>query len=101
MKAQLLSAMVVATLYAASAQAAIITPVNQDPAGKGLNDTTARAPEGGNPGVSVGEQRRIVYQYAADLWGSVLQSDVETFVGASFQDLACTATGGTLGSAGA
>ncbi|WP_313274874.1 PA domain-containing protein [Stenotrophomonas sp.] len=101
MKVQLLSAMVVATLYAASAQAAIITPVNQDPAGKGLNDTTARAPEGGNPGVSVGEQRRIVYQYAADLWGSVLQSDVETFVGASFQDLACTATGGTLGSAGA
>ena len=101
MKAQLLSAMVVATLYAASAQAAVITPVNQDPAGKGLNDTTARAPEGGNPGVSVGEQRRIVYQYAADLWGSVLQSNVETFVGASFQDLACTATGGTLGSAGA
>ena len=101
MKAQLLSAMVVATLYAASAHAAVITPVNQDPAGKGLNDTTARAPEGGNPGVSVGEQRRIVYQYAADLWGSVLQSNVETFVGASFQDLACTATGGTLGSAGA
>jgi len=101
MKAQLLSAMVVATLYAASAQAAVITPVNQDPAGKGLNDATARAPEGGNPGVSVGEQRRIVYQYAADLWGSVLQSNVETFVGASFQDLACTATGGTLGSAGA
>ncbi|WP_313398054.1 PA domain-containing protein [Stenotrophomonas sp.] len=101
MKAQLLSVMVVATLYAASAQAAVITPVNQDPAGKGLNDTTARAPEGGNPGVSVGEQRRIVYQYAADLWGSVLQSNVETFVGASFQDLACTATGGTLGSAGA
>ena len=101
MKLQLLTAVVAAGLCAASAQAAIITPVNQDPAGKGLNDTTARAPEGGNPGVSVGEQRRIVYQYAADLWGAVLQSNVETFVGASFQDLACTATGGTLGSAGA
>ncbi len=101
MKVQLLTAVVAATLCAASAQAAIITPVNQDPAGKGLNDTTVRAPEGGNPGVSVGEQRRIVYQYAADLWGAVLQSNVETFVGASFQDLACTATGGTLGSAGA
>ncbi len=101
MKARLLCALVGASLFATAAHAAVITPVNQDPVGKGLNDTTARAPEGGNPGKSVGEQRRIVYQFAADLWGSVLKSDVETFVGASFQDLACTETGGTLGSAGA
>lgn len=101
MKARLLCALVGASLFATAAQAAVITPVNQDPVGKGLNDPTARAPEGGNPGKSVGEQRRIVYQFAADLWGAVLKSDVETFVGASFQDLACTETGGTLGSAGA
>ncbi|HEX7990927.1 MAG TPA: PA domain-containing protein [Stenotrophomonas sp.] len=101
MKTLLLSAVIGSALLGASANAAIITPINQDPAGKGLNDTTVRAPEGGNPGKTVGEQRRIVYQFAADLWGAVLQSDVETFVGASFQDLTCTATGGTLGSAGA
>ncbi len=101
MKTHLLCALIGASLFAASAEAAVITPVNQDPVGKGLNDPTARAPEGGNPGKTVGEQRRIVYRYAADLWGAVLNSDVETFVGASFQDLTCTATGGTLGSAGA
>ncbi|MGH8052858.1 MAG: PA domain-containing protein [Stenotrophomonas sp.] len=100
MKTSLLCAVVGASLFAATAQAAVITPVNQDPANKGLNDPSPRAPEGGNPGKTVGEQRRLVYQFAADLWGSVLQSEVETRVGASFQDLECTATGGVLGSAG-
>lgn len=85
---------------AGAAQAAEIVPINVDPAGKGLNDTTARAPEGGNPGTTIGEQRRIVYQYAADLWGSVLQSDVQIRVQASFEPLTCDATGATLGSAG-
>lgn len=101
MKRQLLSAVIAASLFGMTAQAATITPVNLDPAGQGLNDPTARAPEGGNPGKSVGEQRRIAYQFAADLWGSVLQSSIETRVGASFQPLSCTATSGVLGSAGA
>ncbi len=101
MKTHLLCALISASLFASTAGAAVITPINQDPLGKGLNDPTARAPEGGNPGKTVGEQRRIVYRYAADLWGSVLNSNVETFVGASFQDLECYATSGTLGSAGA
>lgn len=83
------------------ASAGIITPVNVDPAGSGLNDPTARAPVGLNPGTSVGEQRRLVYQFAADIWGSVLQSDVEVRVGASFAPLSCMATSGVLGSAGA
>ncbi len=83
------------------ASAATIVPVNVDPAGAGLNDTTARAPEGRNPGTTVGEQRRIVYQFAADTWGAVLNSDVEIRVEASFQPLTCTATSGVLGSAGA
>lgn len=100
MKTSLLAGALAATLFAASAQAGTITPVNLDPPNQGLNDTTPRAPEGGNPGKTVGEQRRIVYQFAADLWGSVLNSKVETRVGASFQPLACTATGATLGSAG-
>lgn len=101
MKRLLLSAFVAAALCGTAAQAAVITPVNLDPAGQGLNDPTPRAPEGGNPGATVGEQRRIAYRFAADLWGSLLKSDVEIRVGASFQPLACTATSGTLGSAGA
>lgn len=100
MKTSLLAGVLTAILFAAGAQAGTITPVNLDSPGQGLNDPTPRAPEGGNPGTTVGEQRRIVYQFAADLWGSALQSNVETRVGASFQPLACTATGGTLGSAG-
>ena len=89
-------------LASASADAAVtINVVNQDPAGQGLNDPTAASPVGGNPGTTVGQQRQIVYRFAADLLGSVLNSDVPVNVGASFQNLACTETGGTLGSAGA
>lgn len=101
MKSRLLAACVLAGLLgAATANAAVITPLNRDPAGSGLNDPTAAAPVGGNPGTTVGEQRRIAYQFAADLWGAVLQSNVEIRVAASFQPLACTATSGVLGSAG-
>lgn len=90
-----------ASVSAPIGHAAVITPVNLDLPGKGLNDPNIRAPEGGNPGRSVGEQRRIVYQYAADLWGAALNSDVETLVGASFQDLECSDTEAVLGSASA
>ena len=100
MKTRLLSVFIAACLAAPVAQAAIV-PVNHDPAGVGLNDPTARAPEGGNPGTTVGEQRQIVYQFAADLWGSVLTSNVDVRVGASFASLDCDASSAVLGSAGA
>ena len=78
MKKHLLATFIAASLLcAATANAAVITPVNRDAAGQGLNDPTAAAPVGGNPGTTVGEQRRIVYQFAADLWGAVLQSNVD------------------------
>ena len=84
-----------------AASAATIIPVNADPAGQGLNDTTPAMPAGGNPGTTVGEQRRIAYQFAADLWGSVLDSPAQIRVQASFAPLRCDATGTVLGSAGA
>lgn len=87
-------------LSTVAANAATIIPLNRDPAGSGLNDPTAAAPVGGNPGKTVGDQRRIVYQFAADLWGAVLRSDVEVRVAASFQSLPCSATAGVLGAAG-
>lgn len=68
--------------------------------GRGLEDPAPKAPEGLNPGTTLGQQRTIAYQFAMDLWGSVLESDATVFVGASFQPLACTATSGVLGSAG-
>lgn len=69
--------------------------------GSGLDDHTAAAAVGGNPGKTRGEQARIVFEFAASLWGSVLKSRAPIVVDASFQKLACTATGGVLGSAGA
>ncbi len=99
MRTRILSALIAASLFVPVAHAEII-PVNLDPAGSGLNDPTARAPEGGNPGTTVGQQRQIVYQFAADLWDSTLTADVDVRVGASFAALSCNASSGVLGSAG-
>lgn len=74
--------------------------VNFDPAGQGLNDPTPATPVGTNPGMTIGEQRQVVYYYATQLWGNILNSDVPVYVGASFQNLTCTPTGAVLGSAG-
>jgi hypothetical protein len=92
----------VATLaLAASASAANIVVLSDDPAGTGLFDPTPAAPVGGNPGTTIGAQRAFVYLFSAARWGATVESDVDIFVLASFRPLACTATAGTLGSAGA
>lgn len=93
-------ALALGLVVAGATQAADIVPLNADPQGTGLNDPTPAAPIGGNPGTTVGEQRRIVYQFAADLWGSVLESPAEIRVQASFQPLQCDSEGTVLGSAG-
>ncbi len=80
--------------------AAHITVVNSNVAGVGFNDPTAATPVGGNTGTTVGQQRLNAFQYAADLWASLLTSDVEIRIQASFVSLTCSATSGVLGSAG-
>lgn len=100
MKNSLMALCVATALFAGAASAATVLPVNADPAGQGLNDLTPAAPVGGNPGTTIGEQRRIAYQFAADLWGAVLESDAEIRVQASFAPLQCD-TRVVLGSAGA
>lgn len=92
----LASALLTALVAFGSVQAADIVPVVTDPANYGYRDVTPVAPVGGNPGTTKGEQRRIVAQYAASLWGSVLKSDVPIYVQARFQNLAPN----VLGSAG-
>ncbi|WP_234446527.1 PA domain-containing protein [Luteimonas sp. MC1750] len=100
-KTLLACALAAASTFAIGAvSAANIIPVNMNLPGVGLNDTTPATPVGGNPGTTVGEQRRIAYQFAADLWGAVLESDVDIHVRAQFTPLACEATSGVLGSAG-
>lgn len=85
---------------ALSCTAATLTIVNVNAPGVGFNDPTPAAPVGGNAGTTVGQQRLIAFQYAANLWGAKLDSPVEIRVQASFVPLACTATAATLGSAG-
>jgi hypothetical protein len=81
--------------------AAQIVIVNTNAPGVGFNDATPAAPVGGNPGTTVGQQRLNAFQYAADVWGSILNSPVPIYIQSSFTPLACTATAATLGSAGA
>ena len=101
-KTLLACALAAATTFAiGSADAANIVLVNMNQPGVGLNDPTPATPAGGNPGTTVGEQRQIAYRFAADLWGAVLESDVDINVRAQFTALSCDATSGVLGSAGA
>lgn len=102
-KSILAVAMAIAGLcgFSTTASAADITLLNVDPAGVGLNDTAPAPVIGGNPGRTVGEQRRVAYQFAMDTWGAVIQSPVQIKIYASFAPLTCTATTGVLGQAGA
>jgi hypothetical protein len=96
-KPSLLALALSLALAGAQAHAAELIPINFDGAGEGYNDPTPAAPVGGNPGTTVGEQRMIVAQFAADMWGSVLQSNQPIYIGAQFNPLGAN----VLGSAGA
>jgi len=84
----------------AFANASIIV-VNTDGPNEGFNDPTPVAPVGGNPGTTLGQQRLNAFQFAAGVWGSILDSPVPIYIQSSFDPLGCTATAGTLGAAGA
>jgi hypothetical protein len=83
----------------ASAQANIVI-LNGDAAGVGFNDTTPATPIGGNTGTTLGQQRLIAFQAAASIWGATLVSGPTITIRATWEPLTCTATSGTLGSAG-
>ena len=82
------------------ADAATFTVINNDGAGEGFNDPTPAAPVGGNTGTTLGAQRLIAFQRAADIWGALLSSAVTIRVNATFDPLACNASSAILGSAG-
>ena len=79
---------------------ATIVIENADAAGVGFNDTAPATPVGGNSGTTVGAQRLIVFQAAANVWGATLTSGPTIRIHASWAPLTCTATSGVLGSAG-
>ena len=84
-----------------AARAATLTVVNVDGPNEGFNDPTPVSPVGGNSGTTLGAQRLIVFQTAANIWGSILQSNVEILIQSRFDPLSCDASSAVLGSAGA
>ncbi|MGH7926925.1 MAG: FG-GAP-like repeat-containing protein [Candidatus Binatia bacterium] len=83
---------------------AVITVVNLDGPDEGFNDPSApdsASTTGGNNGATLGAQRQIAFQHAANIWGARLSSAVEIRITASLNPLTCTASSATLGSAGA
>jgi hypothetical protein len=97
------AAFTLAVIVAASTDAfgaATIVILNNDSAGVGFNDTTPVAPVGNNTGTTLGQQRLNAFQFAANLWGATLNSNVTITIRASWAPLTCTSTTATLGSAG-
>lgn len=93
----LLASLIVVLLLSQSAYAsATVTVVNVDGPGEGFNDPAPVAPVGGNTGTTIGQQRLIAFQFAANKWGQTLDSNVQIFVRAAFNPLGT----GILGSAG-
>ncbi len=79
---------------------ATLAIVNLDGPGEGFNDPTAAAPVGGNTGTTIGQQRLIAFQHAADIWGGLITSPVVIRVDAKFDPLSCSTNSAVLGSAG-
>jgi hypothetical protein len=97
----LLAATAAAQLCASVAFAAEILVINGDNIEEGFNDDEPRDPVGGNTGTTLGEQRLIAFQFAADLMEQVITSAVDINVEAKFDRLFCNMNGALLGSAGA
>lgn len=89
-----------AVVASTAVDAATFIVVNNDGPGEGFNDPAPRASVGGNSGTTLGAQRLIAFQRAADIWGGLISSAVTIRVGAAFDPLPCTATSAILGSAG-
>ena len=70
-----------------AAASAHITVVNVDGPNEGFNDPTPAVPVGGNPGTTKGQQRLIAFQFAADIWGASLDSNINIQIQASFDPL--------------
>ncbi|MEO8054820.1 MAG: PA domain-containing protein [Acidobacteriota bacterium] len=99
LRAILLAAGVLASPQAFGAATIVINNING--AGVGFNDPSPVAPVGGNTGTTLGQQRLIAFQAAADKWGATLTSTVTIVINAQFTPLSCTSTSAVLGSAGA
>jgi hypothetical protein len=90
LRAAIFCAGLLAAASSATAGGATITIFNTNVAGVGFNDPTRAAPVGGNTGTTVGQQRLIAFQAAANIWALLLDSPVEIRILASLQPRAAT-----------
>lgn len=98
---RLAAAVLVLCAVAAPVRGATVRVIPRDDPGEGFNDPTPVTPVGGNSGTTLGEQRRIAFEHAAQLWAAQVVSPVEIRVSADFDPtLDCTANATTLGLAG-
>ncbi len=79
---------------ASSALAVPIQVIYGDAANTGFFDPSPRTPVGGNPGTSLGEQRRIAFEYALSRWSSQIGGSVAIRVSAGWSSTAPEAGGG-------
>ena len=86
------TAALLAVLATPVSATAVINIINLDGPGEGLNDPTPAVPVGGNPGTTIGEQRLLCLQRAAEIWGAALTSTVPINVQVQFNPR----TGGAL-----
>ena len=91
--------LIFSVFLAGFARADIIIDV-RDASTEGFNDRTVASPVGGNPGTTIGAQRRAVFERAADILEEKLHIPVDVRVRAEFNSLTCNASYGTLGWAG-
>ncbi len=84
-----------------SPNSATFAILNNDGVGEGFNDPAPRTPEGGNGGTTLGQQRLNVFNSAASIWGSFLDSNIPTNIRSQFDPQACSPTQAILGSASA
>src|SRR5437764_8071966 len=102
---RLLACLFALALFAAAASsaraAATIVIQNNDQPNLGFNDPTAVAPVGNNPGTTLGQQRLNAFQFAANIWGAILNGNTPIVIRASWAPLTCSTNSAILGAAGA
>lgn len=98
--ARALALLALGLAVAGVAPAATLVIQVMDGAGEGFNDTTPFTPIGGNTATTLGQARLNVFNRAAQIWGGLINSSNTIVVEATFDPIPCSASNGTLGSAG-
>ncbi len=89
-------AMMVASL---PADATLFDIDYSEPSGLGFNSDEPAQPVGGNPGTTLGEQRRVVLELVAQIWGNIVLGPQVIRIRAVYPSLTCNASSAVLGSA--